>query len=915
VAHYPLNGNANDESTNGYHGTIYGVAPVSDRFGFANGAYDFDGADDRIDINAVPLLQELSINAWFRIPEDAEAAQRTIVGADGSYKLSIRSDGTLKSNSKAGTSASGTWTGGLESSNTISQGVWHHVSWSRSSTGYQYLYLDGDLIGEGQYNSGAIPQGYGEFIGMDRMFNGTMRYHWNGCIDDVRIYDRVLSSYEVLALYEEPVPPGISLEIDGSPEPYGEPQKLGYGTHQFAPGTVVSNSVETPTEVVEGTRRACTGWTGTGNVPAEGDATTVSFTLTEDSELTWQWVTEYLLDTESEPNGTVDIDDGWYTNGTEVTVTATPSNGYEFAGWEGDVPEGSETNNPVVLTMDQVRDIVAVFSPVSVPQDGPILHYTFDEDGLGFVHDDSGNGWTGVVHGATWSPEGVDGGAYSFDGTNDHITLLANQGVISGTGSFSLAAWAKVSERGPYHGIMQQRDAGSVEGQFMLWIAEQAGYYEYRGGRGIRIEDRGPFIEDEQWHHVAFTREGSVGRLYVDGLLIGSDTNAPKDISASRDFAIGCDYRDSENYLEGMIDDVRVYSYALSSNDVVALYEEIAGSEEDEENTVICLDGDGDYVAVSNTTVIGQVSGTVALWAYFSGMGDSECLFSVSSSSDQYDYFKIQRRDNNHLLISSRRRVDRKYNIYRESLGYELVQEQWHHIVVSQTGTGVVAYIDGVAVALSTGASQTEQNLGAWFSDVDGADTVSLGAIIKDSPDHIYTDGKIDEVSVWSKVLSASEVSNLYDRVAFSLVDPGLVAYWSFENDSADDLSGNGNNGVLVGDTTFCEASELHDGDLVLHYTFDNDEGTNVWDSSGLGNHGIAMAPALVSDPDFGQVRVFDNDALDHIEVENESAFDFGARDFSIGMWIKPELMPPDQDRTLISKYYYQNQRSWRLQH
>lgn len=55
IAFYPFNGNANDESGNGNHGTVYGASLVKDRFGNADSAYSFDGVNDYIDIGR-PLV-------------------------------------------------------------------------------------------------------------------------------------------------------------------------------------------------------------------------------------------------------------------------------------------------------------------------------------------------------------------------------------------------------------------------------------------------------------------------------------------------------------------------------------------------------------------------------------------------------------------------------------------------------------------------------------------------------------------------------------------------------------------------------------------------------------------------------------------------------------------------------------------
>ena len=48
VVWYPFSGNANDQSGNGNHATVYGATLTADRFGNPNSAYWFDGVNDYI---------------------------------------------------------------------------------------------------------------------------------------------------------------------------------------------------------------------------------------------------------------------------------------------------------------------------------------------------------------------------------------------------------------------------------------------------------------------------------------------------------------------------------------------------------------------------------------------------------------------------------------------------------------------------------------------------------------------------------------------------------------------------------------------------------------------------------------------------------------------------------------------------
>ena len=79
VAYYPFNGNANDESGNGYHGTVTGAMLIADRFGNPDSAYSLDG-NDYIEVPSSPQATTyVDFSAWVRL--DAEG------GRDGGYIL------------------------------------------------------------------------------------------------------------------------------------------------------------------------------------------------------------------------------------------------------------------------------------------------------------------------------------------------------------------------------------------------------------------------------------------------------------------------------------------------------------------------------------------------------------------------------------------------------------------------------------------------------------------------------------------------------------------------------------------------------------------------------------------------------------------------------------------------------------
>ena len=67
VGWWGFNGNAQDGSGNGNHGTVNGATLTTDRFGNQNGAYSFDGINDFIDLNYLETINgssQSSFNIW-----------------------------------------------------------------------------------------------------------------------------------------------------------------------------------------------------------------------------------------------------------------------------------------------------------------------------------------------------------------------------------------------------------------------------------------------------------------------------------------------------------------------------------------------------------------------------------------------------------------------------------------------------------------------------------------------------------------------------------------------------------------------------------------------------------------------------------------------------------------------------------
>jgi len=143
----------------------------------------------------------------------------------------------------------------------------------------------------------------------------------------------------------------------------------------FDNGTSITASVTSPWAGPAGVQYVCTGWTGTGSVPASGTTASVSFTINEPSSVTWNWKTQYYLDVQTNPAGLSPAptpSSGWYDEGVEVTLTAPDtsylnSDEYSFDYWEVDGNSPGTGVNPITVIMDQPHTAIAYYTFVAPP--------------------------------------------------------------------------------------------------------------------------------------------------------------------------------------------------------------------------------------------------------------------------------------------------------------------------------------------------------------------------------------------------------------------------------------------------------------------------------------------------------------------------------------------------------------------
>lgn len=124
-------------------------------------------------------------------------------------------------------------------------------------------------------------------------------------------------------------------------------------------GSEVSLAI-TNSPVISGwTQYSCTVATVTANAFVQATPTNVVLTLTNNATLTWHWQTRYFLAANASEGGSV-TGVGWYAAGSEVSLTATPDEHYQFAQWS----DGVQSATRVVTVPEGGIGFVAQFEPI-----------------------------------------------------------------------------------------------------------------------------------------------------------------------------------------------------------------------------------------------------------------------------------------------------------------------------------------------------------------------------------------------------------------------------------------------------------------------------------------------------------------------------------------------------------------------
>jgi len=459
----------------------------------------------------------------------------------------------------------------------ISSGAWHHLVYTSSGT-HEYAYLDGTLLVD-RAQTASISSSPEVRIGSWNDGCGNL-YYLDGAVDDVRIFNFTLSQANIDFIYNSGTgtESALVLNITPSAPTLVSPANASYTTDNTP--TLSANYTDSDTgdvgttnyRISSGTAQNCL---DNANIVASG---TSSETADENEDTTWT------------PSSTIGNDGTYYwcaqNNDGVATSSWTSMGNFVLDATNPSITITSPTNsasyNNTSVSISSSASDTHLGNLISNLDSGLTAWWRMDDiDGSGNPTDYMGS-YNGTKYGhAAQVSDGKFGKSFTFDGTDDYV-LADDISLTSNT--VSACVWVKIASSNTAQSsnmILAKWDSGISKRIFGLFQTLNTNTITFATSNTGAYQAGNVLVTtssmyDGAWHHICGIHDGSYNYLYVDGDLDKSVDAANGLYNSSLSTSIGCtrvsNACQGNDYFNGLIDDAMIYTRALTSDEVKALY-------------------------------------------------------------------------------------------------------------------------------------------------------------------------------------------------------------------------------------------------------------------------------------------------------------------------------------------------------
>lgn len=194
----------------------------------------------------------------------------------------------------------------------------------------------------------------------------------------------------------------------------------------------------------------------------------------------------------------------------------------------------------------------------------PLAYWKLDETQGTAVGDETGV-YEGFATGHNWVL-GINGNALSLDGSTGQVRIDPTGALNPVNDQISFSLWFKLDEVGSSGAFLFHNT------KYILKIDAQGRltFALYIPGYKDVVMTYADRILDTDWHQMTATYDGAVMKLYLDARLMASEAVSGNIKSSNASLLIGS--QTANNYFKGQLDDIRILGYALTEEQVNALY-------------------------------------------------------------------------------------------------------------------------------------------------------------------------------------------------------------------------------------------------------------------------------------------------------------------------------------------------------
>jgi hypothetical protein len=250
----------------------------------------------------------------------------------------------------------------------------------------------------------------------------------------------------------------------------------------------------------------------------------------------------------------------------------TNSTSYQLTDSGGEAVVGAGSSQSYQLSQGYQASLPQSIS-LSVLPHGTVAYYPLDTGTGDEAYDVSANQNNGAIIGSPSWVTGKIGDGLALNGTSQYVTVPSSSS-DSQTGTMTIEAWVKLTNYTNTNEIVSKTiGSGSTNNTFELRTQASTGDLQFLGyDTALETVTSSSAVPIGSWEHVAVTKTGTTATLYINGAQVGSGTVATTTSNSNNMVIGGRNDFISGYYLNGSIDEVRLYNSALTTAQIAGDY-------------------------------------------------------------------------------------------------------------------------------------------------------------------------------------------------------------------------------------------------------------------------------------------------------------------------------------------------------